>query len=202
MDQEKIGKFISVCRKEQGLTQAALAEKLGITDRSVSKWETGRNLPDASVMPELCALLHIRIGELFRGERIDMENYKETADALLLEMKKQEEQANRKLLSLELVIGYISVISMLVMLFVAGYIETPVWARTVLITVGLAVLAAGTFHALRIEHDAGYYECPNCGYAYVPSMKTVALAPHIGRSRRMTCPKCGRRAFHKKVLTK
>ena len=54
MDQEKIGKFIATCRKENGFTQAALAEKLGITDRAVSKWETGKSLPDASIMLELC----------------------------------------------------------------------------------------------------------------------------------------------------
>lgn len=57
MDQIKIGKFIAQCRKEQNLTQALLAEKLGISDRAVSKWETGKNLPDASIMPELCAVL-------------------------------------------------------------------------------------------------------------------------------------------------
>ena len=87
MEQEEIGKFIASCRKEQGFTQAVLAEKLGITDRAVSKWETGRSLPDAATMPELCDLLKINLSELFSGERIAMENYKKTSDALLLEMK-------------------------------------------------------------------------------------------------------------------
>ena len=67
MEQEKIGKFIASCRKEQGFTQAVLAEKLGITDRAVSKWETGRSLPDAAIMPELCDLLKINLSELFSG---------------------------------------------------------------------------------------------------------------------------------------
>lgn len=67
MNQEKIGKFIASCRKEQGFTQTVLAEKLGITDRAVSKWETGRSLPDASIMPELCGLLNIQLSELFTG---------------------------------------------------------------------------------------------------------------------------------------
>ncbi len=67
MEQEKIGKFIASCRKEQGFTQAVLAEKLGITDRAVSKWETGRSLPDAATMPELCDLLKINLSELFSG---------------------------------------------------------------------------------------------------------------------------------------
>ena len=96
MEQEKIGKFIASCRKEQGFTQAVLAEKLGITDRAVSKWETGRSLPDAAIMPEICDLLKINLSELFSGERIAMENYKETSDALLLEMKKQEESSNKR----------------------------------------------------------------------------------------------------------
>lgn len=67
MEQEKIGKFIASCRKEQGFTQAVLAEKLGITDRAVSKWETGRSLPDAAIMPEICDLLKINLSELSVG---------------------------------------------------------------------------------------------------------------------------------------
>ena len=61
MDQNKIGKFIAECRKEKSLTQAALAEQLGITDRAVSKWERGKNMPDLSIMPDLCELLGISI---------------------------------------------------------------------------------------------------------------------------------------------
>ena len=101
MDQVKIGRFIASCRKERGFTQAVLAEKLGITDRAVSKWETGRSLPDAAVMPELCDLLKIDLSELFSGERIAMENYKDTSDALLLEMKRQEESSNQRILHLD-----------------------------------------------------------------------------------------------------
>lgn len=75
MDQEKIGAFIAQCRKEAGYTQAALGEKLGITDRAVSKWETGKSMPDPSLMLELCALLHINVNELLTGARMDMEQY-------------------------------------------------------------------------------------------------------------------------------
>ena len=59
MDQIKIGRFIAACRKEQGMTQAVLAEKLGISDRAVSKWETGKSMPDSGIMLELCELLKI-----------------------------------------------------------------------------------------------------------------------------------------------
>ena len=80
MNQEKIGRFIASCRKEQGLTQARLAERLGITDRAVSKWENGKSLPDASIMLELCDLLKITVNELLSGERLDMDDYRKMAE--------------------------------------------------------------------------------------------------------------------------
>lgn len=78
MDQKKIGKFIALCRKKNGYTQAILAEKLGITDRAVSKWENGKSMPDASIMLELCELLKINVNELLTGEYIFIDNLKET----------------------------------------------------------------------------------------------------------------------------
>lgn len=71
MNQIKIGKFISECRKEKNMTQAQLAEKLNITDRAVSKWETGRGMPDSSIMLELCSELGITVNELLSGEEVN-----------------------------------------------------------------------------------------------------------------------------------
>ena len=202
MNQEKIGKFIASCRKNMGLTQAVLAEKLGITDRAVSKWENGKSMPDASIMLELCELLHITVNELLSGERLDMEGYKKMAEKNLLQLKKQEELINKKLLSLDVVIGYTSTISFMVLIFAASFaVTSPVW-RAVMILTAAVIFTVGMLYCLRLEHDAGYYECPNCGKKYVPSMKAVVLAPHVGRSRRLRCPYCGKRGFHKKVLTK
>ena len=116
MDQMKIGKFISACRKEQGLTQAVLAEKLGVSDRAVSKWENGKNMPDVSIIPDLCALLKIDLNELFAGERLSMENYKEIAEKNMLEMRKQGETANKKLLNAEKTMGIIAVTASLIMI--------------------------------------------------------------------------------------
>ncbi len=202
MDQEKIGRFIATCRKEQRLTQAVLAEKLGITDRAVSKWETGRSLPDASIMLELCNLLKININELFTGERLGMDQYKEMAEQHLMEMRRQEERTNKKLLSLESVIGYICSISFLLMIFAASFAVASTWWRVALIVAGSIIFIVGIAYCLKLEHDAGYYECPECGAIYIPSMKSVIFAPHIWRNRKMTCPHCGKRAYHKKVLTK
>lgn len=72
MNQTETGKFIARCRKEQNLTQAQLAEKLNITDRAVSKWETGKCMPDSSIMLELCGILGITVNELLSGEEMEM----------------------------------------------------------------------------------------------------------------------------------
>ena len=84
MNLKKIGSFIATCRKSKGLTQMDLAEKLGVTDRSVSNWENGICLPDASLYRLLCDTLQISINELFAGEYICEENYKNKADENLL----------------------------------------------------------------------------------------------------------------------
>ncbi|MCH5250118.1 MAG: helix-turn-helix transcriptional regulator [Lachnospiraceae bacterium] len=91
MNQDNIGKFIAGCRKDKGLTQAQLAEKLNITDRAVSKWETGKSMPDSSIMLELCEILGITVNELLSGEKIGMENYDKKVDENLIALKQKDE---------------------------------------------------------------------------------------------------------------
>ncbi|MCM1223312.1 MAG: helix-turn-helix domain-containing protein [Lachnospiraceae bacterium] len=96
MDQKAIGEFIAKCRREKELTQAQLAERLNITDRAVSKWETGKCMPDSAVMLELCGMLGITVNELLSGEKVDMENvenrgnYQKKADENLIALKKRD----------------------------------------------------------------------------------------------------------------
>ena len=80
MDQEKIGKFIAALRKEQSITQKELAQRLGVSDKTVSKWETGRGLPEISIMQSLCKILGVSINELLTGERLDEALYREKAE--------------------------------------------------------------------------------------------------------------------------
>ncbi len=91
MNQAGIGKFIAKRRKEKKLTQAQLAEKLNITDRAVSKWETGKSMPDSSIMLALCEILGITVNELLSGEEIDMARYEKKADENLIALKQQDE---------------------------------------------------------------------------------------------------------------
>ena len=95
MDQVKIGRFIAELRKEKGLTQAQLAEHFEVSNKAVSKWETGKSLPDASIMIDLCNLLGITVNELLSGERISMEDYKEKAEEHLVEIHKKKTRFQR-----------------------------------------------------------------------------------------------------------
>ena len=202
MDQIKIGKFIASCRKEQGMTQAVLAEKLGISDRAISKWETGKSMPDSGIMLELCEFLKINVNELLSGEKIMEDSYDKRAEENLLAMKREMEEKNRQLLRAEYWIAFPAVIAGLIMVFVASFIEMPVWLRIALIVFALIMIFTVAFIAVGIEQKAGYYECRSCGHRYVPTYWQTNLAPHTGRTRYMKCPKCGKRSWQKKVLTK
>ena len=187
MDQIKVGKFIASCRKEQGMTQAVLAEKLGISDRAVSKWETGKSLPDSGIMLELCEILKINVNELLSGERIMAEAYDKRAEENLLAMRRELEEKNRQMLRMEYLIAFPVII---------------MWLRIVLIAFALVMIFIVCFIAVGIEQKAGYYECQNCHNRYVPTYWQVNLAMHTGRTRYMKCPVCGKRSWQKKVLTK
>ena len=202
MDQIKIGKFIAFCRKDQGMTQAVLAEKLGISDRAVSKWETGKSMPDAGIMLELCDLLKINVNELLSGERIMEEIYDKRAEENLLAMKREVDEKNRQLLNLEIIIGAPATITGLVLCGVAAYVDMPNGLRIGLIAFALVMILAVAFIAVGIEQKAGYYECRKCHDRHVPTYWQTNLAPHIGRSRLMKCPVCGKWSYQKKVLSK
>ena len=184
------------------MTQAVLAEKLGISDRAVSKWETGKSMPDSGIMLELCDLLGINVNELLSGERIMVEAYDKRLEENLLELARQKEEKDRQLLRLEVVVGYTASVTFLTLVFTASFLDMPSWVRALLIVIGSVVFAVGMANAVKIEQTAGYYECPNCGHRYVPSYNKVLWAQHMGRTRKMTCPECGERGWHKKVLTK
>ena len=202
MEQVKIGKFIASKRKEQGLTQLQLAEKLGITDRAGSKWETGKSLPYASLMPELFKLLKITINDLLCGEVVSVENYNEKAEKALLEMVKKEEMQNKKLMMYENVIGFSSTLSFLIQVLVAVFFVKNATAQILLFILAFAFLIVGVSVALKIEAETGYYECQKCHNKYVPKYSSVYFAMHLGTTRYMKCPKCGKKSWQKKVMSK
>ncbi|MBR2019055.1 MAG: helix-turn-helix transcriptional regulator [Clostridia bacterium] len=202
MDQVKIGRFIADCRKKQKLTQMQLAEKLNLTDRAVSKWETGKAMPDSSIMLDLCAILNISVNDLLCGEVVTMDNYNKESEKILLEMVKQKEEADKRLLMMEVFIGGVCLLVLLALLLIAGLVQMQEWLRVVLILIGFFPILFATPFMLRIEQTAGYYQCAHCGHRYVPSYQSVFMAMHMGRTRYMKCPNCQKRSWQKKVIRK
>lgn len=201
MDQIKIGKFISLRRKNKNITQSALSELLGVTDRAISKWENGVCLPDASIMMDLCKILGITLNDLLSGEVVDMKENEKRLEENLLEMTKIKEQRDKELLNMEIFIGVIVTIIFITCIFTASFVSMPTWLRIVLIIIGIIPFTIGIGYAIRIEQVAGFYECNNCHYKYVPTYKSVLFAMHINRTRKMKCPKCKQKTWHKKVVS-
>lgn len=202
MDQIKIGRFIAERRKIKNLTQAQLAEELGITDRAISKWENGRSLPDSSIMLELCELLEITVNDLLSGEVVLMDEYNKEMEKKMLELVKEKESADKKLLVIETAMGIVSVTFMLVLCMIAAYAPIEEWLRIVLVVIGVLPALILTPFMIKIEQTAGYYECKECGHRYVPKYKTVFIAMHKGRTRYMKCPVCEKKSWQKKVISK
>ena len=202
MDQIKIGQFIKECRNKNNLTQMQLAEKLGITDRAISKWENGRAMPDSAIMLDLCKELGITVNDLLSGEVVTMENYNENSEKIILEMVKEKEKNDKLLLRCEILMGVVCIGVMLGLTAVASLVTMEETLRILLIIIGLIPLLIATPFMLKIEQIAGYYECKECGHKYVPTYKAVNLAQHIGRTRKMRCPNCNKKSWQKKVVSK
>ena len=140
MDQIKIGKFIAECRKKNNLTQMQLAEKLNITDRAISKWENGKGMPDSSIMLDLCNELKISVNELLSGEVIKMNTYNEKLEQNLIDMVKQKEESDKRLLTMEIAIGALISIVFFALIFIASFVKMEDWLRATLIITGFIPL--------------------------------------------------------------
>ena len=202
MNQIKIGRFIAECRKKANLTQMQLAEKLGITDKAVSKWERGVAMPDTSIMLELCDILCISVNELLSGEKINMENDNQKTEQLLLDMVKELEKKNKAVWSSMWAIMIVSMIALFAGILIAAFaIPEGPWQLVMILGVCVVFLVP-CFYALKLEVSVGAYKCKNCGHEIVPTYKEAMMAMHRGFTRHLMCPKCNKRTWCKKVLKK
>lgn len=200
MDQIKIGKFIQSKRKENNLTQSAVAEKLNVSDRAVSKWESGICLPDVSNMLELCDLLSISINDLLSGEVIDRKNNENKLEENLIEMTKLNDNKNRKLLRLEYIVRYITGISFLLFINLASYLEMSMWLRIIILLIAFSIFIFGTRGILNIEKEIVSYECSKCHTKFIPDFSTILFSFQLWNKRYLDCPKCNKKTWSRKVM--
>ena len=142
MNQIQIGRFIAASRKAQGLTQRQLADKLGISDKTVSKWERGKGLPEVGLMLPLCASLDITVNDLLSGERVSDANYQKKAEENMMDLMKENEESKRWML-LSVICAVITVIAVCALVVIASCLEMPAAARVALLVFAAAVAATG-----------------------------------------------------------
>ena len=203
MDQVKIGKFIAQCRKDRGMTQLQLADKLGITDRAVSKWETGKSMPDVAIITELCQELDITVNDLLCGEKVSSEQYSQKIEAQLLELVGEKEVSDKRTLHLGRLIMILAIVLEMVFLCISDL----AWEEHRWLSNTAHGLVLGTFLLMllfaRVDRTVGYFRCGECGHTYTPSATTTFL-PQRGNlyKRMMRCPKCKEKCWHQRVYTK
>lgn len=200
MDQVKIGRFISQKRKEKGMTQKQLAEALLISDKTVSKWETGKGLPEVSLMLPLCECLGINVNELLTGEHIPDEDYKKKAEENIMNIMREKEESIRKII-ISAVTCAITLLAGLTLFIAAGIFEMETWTRILLEIIGGVVIIGGIGVAAALDMSAGTFECRECGTRFVPTTSAYIAGVHTITMRKLTCPYCGKRSYCKRRLT-
>ena len=191
MDQIQIGKFIAESRKSRNLTQRQLADALSISDKTISKWECGKGLPEVSLMLPLCAALDITVNDLLSGEKVSLIDYPKKAEANMMNLMKENEE-NKKRMTLSIITGVITIIAVCALVAIASFLDLPAVVRIILIVFSIAVAAAGIAAVIMLDIQAGYFECPYCKELFIPSMDEYIKSYHTFTKRRLTCPKCGK----------
>lgn len=201
MDQIKIGGFIAEERKRKGYTQKILSEKLGISDKTISKWERGNGFPEVSLLIPLCSELDITVNELLSGERVSEEQYRKKAEENMVNLVK-EAQENKKKIILSVMVGILTILAAVPLFMVAGMFDMRTGVRITFIVIGIVVLIIGIAVACIMDREAGAFECPECHERFIPDMKSYIMGAHTLTKRKLICPKCGAHKYCKKVLTK
>lgn len=200
MDQIKIGKFISAMRKERGITQRQLADKLLISDKTVSKWECGKGMPEVSLMLPLCEELHINLNELFSGEKIADADYQKKAEENMMNLVKEKEESKKKII-LSLIVVLATMMAGFPLIMIAGLLEMNAWLRILLIVLASIAIIGGIAVACVLDRGAGTFECPSCGARFQPSAGAYLMGAHTLTTRRLKCPECGKTSYCKHRLT-
>lgn len=201
MDMQKIGKFLAELRKEKNLTQEELAQELGVTNKTVSRWENANYLPPVEILQMLSNLYGVSMNELLTGELLNNERYIENAEEYIVDnLLKQSREAKKRII-LSFIVAFMAILSGVSLILLSALLPAPIWLRIfcIVLTVIIVIISIGICCVLTI--DAGVYECPSCGEKFVPSMKDFIFGLHTFTKRKLKCPKCGKKSYCKKRLS-
>ena len=202
MDIVKIGYFIRECRKNKNLTQKQLADKLYVEPKTISKWETGKGLPDVSIMKNLCNELGISLSELFIGDYIKEESNDLLIEKLIIDELKKEKIQNKKKLIGEILIGCAFIGSVITLILLVGIVSIATYLKIILIVLSLIFIFVGLFGLVLLDVNIGYFECAECNERFIPSIKDYVFGMHTLKKRKLKCPICGKKTWCLKRMTR
>lgn len=202
MDIVKIGYFIRECRKNKNLTQKQLADKLYVEPKTISKWETGKGLPDVSIMKNLCNELGISLSELFIGDYIKEESNDLLIEKLIIDELKKEKIQNKKKLIGEILIGCAFIGYVITLILLVGLVSIATYLKIILVVLSLIFIIVGLFGLVILDVNIGYFECAECHERFIPSIKDYVFGMHTLKKRKLKCPKCGKKTWCLKRMTR
>jgi len=198
MDQIKIGKFIAEERKAKKYTQRELADKLNISDKTISKWERGNGFPEVSFLFPLCNELEITVNELLSGERLQAMDYKKKAEENMVNLVKEAQERKKKII-MSAMVGVLVIVAAVPLFVLRECLKCRYGLE---IGIGFVIMVMGISIACVLDREAGAFECPECKERFVSDMKSYVTGPHTITKRKLTCPKCGCTKYCKHVLTR
>ena len=199
MGLNKTGKFIASIRKEKGLTQRELAEKLDLSEKTISKWERGAGFPDVSLILPLCKCLEIDVNELMTGERLPNKQYRINAENNLLKLMNR---TNPKLqYTISTISAIVTILVTLGLILLVGFVIEEVWIKILVCIMSVLLVVSNIAVILLLAVHTEVFECCHCGEKFVPTMREYIMGAHTIKKRYLKCPHCHKKGWDKFYIT-
>lgn len=195
MDLNKTGKFIALIRKEKGLTQRELAEKLNLSEKTISKWERGVGFPDISLILPLCKCLEIDANELMTGERLQDKQYRINAENNLLKL--MDKTSPKLKYTISTISAIVTILITLGLILLAGFVIEEVWIKILVCVMSVLLVVSNIALILLVAVNTEVYECCHCGEKFVPTMRKYLMGAHTMKKRYLRCPYCHKKGWNK-----
>lgn len=195
MDLNKTGKFIALIRKEKGLTQRELAEKLNLSEKTISKWERGVGFPDISLILPLCKCLEIDANELMTGERLQDKQYRINAENNLLKL--MDKTSPKLKYTISTILAIVTILITLGLILLAGFVIEEVWIKILVCVISVLLVVSNIALILLVAVNTEVYECCHCGEKFVPTMREYLMGANTMKKRYLRCPYCHKKGWNK-----
>lgn len=195
MDLNKTGKFIALIRKEKGLTQRELAEKLNLSKKTISKWERGVGFPDISLILPLCKCLEIDANELMTGERLQDKQYRINAENNLLKL--MDKTSPKLKYTISTISAIVTILITLGLILLAGFVIEEVWIKILVCVMSVLLVVSNIALILLVAVNTEVYECCHCGEKFVPTMREYLMGANTMKKRYLRCPYCHKKGWNK-----